>query len=192
MSGALSDALVNACRAKPLQIAVIGDAAQLRYGDMEAQARAVCATLLAAGMEADEPVHVQVSNQPLDIAAILGVWLAGGVAVPVHRTTPSEVSQTFARRTQARWAVDLAAVRPVDQSLIAIAATAPAQRRLLRQAALVIFTSGSTGAPKGVVVAHDAFRGKIAQIDSVLRLSRDDRTLRAPPPRPWGRRSSRR
>lgn len=177
MSGALSDALVNACRAKPLQIAVIGDAAQLRYGDLEAQARALCTTLLAAGIEADEPVHVQVSNQPLDIAAILGVWLAGGVAVPVHRTTPSEVSETFARRTQARWAVDLAADRTAGQSLIGIAATAPARRRLLRHAALVVFTSGSTGAPKGVVVAHAAFCGKIGQIDSLLRLNSDDRTL---------------
>ena len=67
MSGALSQALVNACRAKPTQLAIIGDASQLRYGDIDAQARAVCAVLVAAGIEADEPVHVQVSNQPLEI-----------------------------------------------------------------------------------------------------------------------------
>ena len=47
MSGALSDALVNACRAKPLQLAIIGDASELRYRDIDEQARAVCATLLA-------------------------------------------------------------------------------------------------------------------------------------------------
>ena len=177
MSGALSQALVNACRAKPTQLAIIGDASQLRYGDIDAQARAVCAVLVAAGIEADEPVHVQVSNQPLDMAAILGIWLAGAVAVPIHRTTPGEVSQDFARRTQARWAVDLATDRPAGQSLIAIAAKAPAQRVLLRHAALVVFTSGSTGAPKGVVVAHSAFHGKIQKIDALLRLNGDDRTL---------------
>ena len=177
MSGALSDALVNACRAKPLQLAIIGDASELRYRDIDEQARAVCATLLAAGIGADEPVHVQVSNQPLDIAAILGIWLAGGVAVPIHRTTPREVSAGFAHRTQARWTVDLAIGRLAGQSLITLAEKAPPQRLLLRQAALVVFTSGSTGAPKGVVVAHDAFHGKIEKIDSMLRLSRDDRSL---------------
>ena len=177
LSGALSDALVGACRAHALQIAIRGDAAELRYRDLEAQARTVCTTLQAAGIEADEPVHVQVSNQPLDIAAILGIWLAGGVAVPVHRTTPREVTAGFARRTQARWTVDLASDRPAGQSLISLAAQPPPHRGLLRQAALVVFTSGSTGAPKGVVVAHGAFHSKIEQIDSMLRLSRGDRTL---------------
>ena len=177
MSGALSDALVRACRARPLQPAILGDASELRYSDIEGQADAVCAALLAAGIEADEPVHVQVSNQPLDMAALLGVWLAGAVAVPIHRTTPVEVSAGFARRTQARWAVDLAADRPASQSLIALAAKAPARRALLRHAALVVFTSGSTGAPKGVVVAHDAFHGKIEKIDSMLHFAQEDRTL---------------
>ncbi len=177
MSGALSDALVKACRANPLQPAIIGDTSDLRYGEIEEQARAVCATLLAAGIAADEPVHVQVSNQPLDMAALLGIWLAGGVAVPIHRTTPREVSAGFAHRTQARWAVDLASDRPAGQSLIVIAAKAPPHRALLRHAALIVFTSGSTGAPKGVVVAHDAFHGKIEKIDTVLRFAHDDRTL---------------
>ena len=177
MSGALSNALVQACRARPLQLAILGDASELRYRDIDEQARAVCAALLAAGIEADEPVHVQVSNQPLDIAALLGVWLSGAVAVPIHRTTPVEVSAGFARRTRARWAVDLAADRPASQSLTALAPKAPAGRALLRHAALVVFTSGSTGAPKGVVVAHDAFHGKIEQIDSMLRFAQADRTL---------------
>ena len=96
MSGALSEALVNACRANAVQTAIVGDDSDLRYRDIAEQARAVAATLRAAGVEADEPVHVHVSNQPLDIAAILGIWLVGGVAVPVHRTTPSAVSDAFA------------------------------------------------------------------------------------------------
>lgn len=177
MSGALSEALVNACRANAVHTAIVGEVSDLRYRDIAEQARAVAATLRAAGIEEDEPVHVHVSNQPLDIAAILGIWLAGGVAVPVHRTTPIAVSDAFGRRTKARWVVDLLTDRPASETLIEIAAEAPTQRDLLRDAALIVFTSGSTGVPKGVVVAHDAFRRKIKQIDSLLLFNRDDRTL---------------
>ena len=34
-----------------------------------------------AGLAANEPVHVRISNQALDLAAYAGVWLGGGVVV---------------------------------------------------------------------------------------------------------------
>ena len=177
MPGLLSDALDNSCSSHAADLALVGDAYELRYRDIAEHARFIEATLVAAGVVASEPVHVHVSNQPLDIAALLGVWRAGGVAVPVHRTTPAAVAEAFARRTGARWLVDLQPGRPSDQALVTIAAEPPQKRALLQGAAFIIFTSGSTGVPKGVVVAHDAFLGKIRQIDSLLRLTPDDRTL---------------
>lgn len=177
MAGVLGEALANACRGSAERLAILGDASNLRYGEIVEHALAIKAKLIAAMIERDEPVHVHVSNQPLDIAAILGVWLAGGVAVPVHRTTPCAVSDVFARRTKARLLVDLRTDQPETDVVIAIAALAPAPRAMLQDAALIVFTSGSTGVPKGVVVAHDAFLGKIRQIDSLLRFNRHDRTL---------------
>jgi long-chain acyl-CoA synthetase len=42
---------------------------------------------------------------------------------------------------------------------------------------LVIFTSGTTGKPKGVVLGHEAFAGKLAAIDSLLPFTPDTRSL---------------
>ncbi len=177
MLGALCSALDTACRIYGGDVAMLGDSYELQYRDLGENARAVAAALLDAGLQPDEPVHIRVSNQPLDVAAILGVWLARGVAVPVHRTTPQAVAVSFAQRTQARWQLDLQPPSFAASALSAIAASSPPQRPLLKNAAFVIFTSGSTGTPKGVVVAHEAFYDKIRQIDSLLRLGRDDRTL---------------
>ncbi|MEO5697785.1 MAG: class I adenylate-forming enzyme family protein, partial [Burkholderiaceae bacterium] len=147
------------------------------YAQLAAGARAVAASLETAGLGANEPVHVQVSNQPNDWAALFGVWLAGGVAVPVHRTTPPAVAATLQQRTLARYTVDLPAGPVAVDALSTLAEGAPAPRPLLDSAAFVIFTSGSTGVPKGVVVSHEAFHGKIEQIDTLLEFTPRDRTL---------------
>jgi long-chain acyl-CoA synthetase len=65
-----------------------GEARAMRFGEFLSAARAVAGKLEAAGIAAHEPVHVRVSNHPLDLAAYLGVWLAGGVVVPLHRSSP--------------------------------------------------------------------------------------------------------
>ena len=60
----------------------------LSYAEFLDCAHAVRDALARAGLHPGEPVHVRVSNQPADLAAYVGVWLAGGVVVPVHRSSP--------------------------------------------------------------------------------------------------------
>jgi long-chain acyl-CoA synthetase len=158
-------------------VALCAEGQSIGYGRLDALAADVATRLSAAGLQADEPVHVMVSNQPLDIAAMLGVWRAGGVVVAVHRSTPPALAAALERRTGTRWRIDLQA-QPVDAAALScVSAQPPPQRALLRDAALIIFTSGSTGEPKGVVIGHDAFLAKLGQIQSLLHFKRDDRVL---------------
>lgn len=177
MHGALGEALVTAFRSFGNEAAVVSTLMTLSYQQLVERALEIATNLSEKGLAEDEPVHLCVSNQPLDIAALLGIWLAGGVAVPIHRTTPPSVVAGFQRRTLARFLVDLQE-EPVDADpLSVIAAIAPPKRPLLRTAALIVFTSGSTGTPKGVVVTHDAFLGKMDQVNSLLNFNRGERTL---------------
>jgi long-chain acyl-CoA synthetase len=124
---------------------------------------------------------VRVSNQSADFAAFFAVWLAGGVVVPVHRSSPPGAVAQVQTKARARFEVDLAhppgpafAIRPGSP---AGKDDLPASRPLLEDGAFVIFTSGSTGAPKGAVLSHQAFAGKLRAIQSMLEFSASDRVL---------------
>jgi long-chain acyl-CoA synthetase len=149
---------------------LLAEAAQ-RYGvdDLLAGAHAVHDALAQAGLAANEPVHVRVSNRRSDLAAYLGVWLAGGVVVPVHRSSPEGTVQHILVKTRARF--------EFDDKLTLLGKESPPTRPILRGAALIVFTSGSSGMPKGAVLSHSAFAGKLAAIQSLLRFGDGERTL---------------
>ena len=149
---------------------MLAQAAQ-RFGfeELLSAAHAVRAALLEAGLAAHEPVHVRVSNQAADLAAYLGVWLAGGVVVPVHRASPEGAMAQVRAKTRARF--------EWDAGLRALGGDAPPSRPILEGAALIVFTSGSSGLPKGAVLSHRAFAGKLAAIQSLLHFGAGERTL---------------
>ena len=137
---ALSAAFEQACRRFGPAVAVRGGTIRLAYAELDERAGAVAALLQDAGLDANEPVHVHISNQPHDIVALFGVWLAGGVAVPVHRTTPAAVASMFHERSHARFLLDLESTRIEAASLSLIATGRPPHRPLLEGAASIVFT----------------------------------------------------
>lgn len=130
----------------------------------------VAGALAARGGMPGEPVHVRIGNRPSDLGSLLGIWRAGAVAVPVHVSAAPTTIARLQRRTQARFLVD-------GDRLDVIAPSAPPERPLLRDAALIIFTSGSTGEPKGVVIGRRPFADKLAVLDRLLGLRADDLVL---------------
>jgi long-chain acyl-CoA synthetase len=136
----------------------------LTYRELHEAAIALEASLRAVGVRPHEPVIVPVANQARDLAAFVGAWLAGAVAVPVARSAPPAAIEGVYAATMARFSLTNDAHERVSQ----VASNPPPDRTLLEGAAVVIFTSGSTGRPKGVVLSHRAFVGKLATIDSQL------------------------
>jgi acyl-CoA synthetase (AMP-forming)/AMP-acid ligase II len=165
MSGALARLLDEALRPDGRVADGLGQGTP--FDALRDRAGAVAQTLAEHGLRADEPVHLAIGNRATDIAAILGIWRAGGVVVPLHvASAPGTLARARAL-TGARFAVD-------GDELTDIGTALPPPRPLLQGAALVIFTSGSTGLPKGVVLGHDALAGKLDVLDVLLRFTPGD------------------
>lgn len=180
MLGALID---DAIRRHGGRAALVGDGGVLAYASLHALADALATALQRAGVGPDAPVAVRVSNDPLDFVALLAAWRAGAVAVPIHRQAPPGALAAMLRVARCTHQLDL---RDADAPAAAVSTIAPdpawppappGDAALRCGGALVIFTSGSTGEPKGVVLSHAAFAGKLQANQRRLRLDADDRTL---------------
>lgn len=131
------------------------------------KAARIAKELRAGGLQAGEPVFVTVAGRVADLEAMLGVWMAGGVAAPVHATALPATWSAARRALGARVVIDGAAVSFEDRP-------PPAAQPTLEGAAIVVFTSGTTGLPKCVVIRHEGFVGKLEALAQVVPFTPDD------------------
>src|SRR5580693_8193851 len=169
MSGALAEILRDALKRAHHAVESTSGESQ-RTDSLLAFAERVRHALAARHVAPHEPVHVSIGNWPSDLGALLGVWEAGAVAVPIHALAASSTIARVQRISRARFLLD-------GDRLDAIGQERPPDRALLRDAALVIFTSGSTGEPKGVVIGHRRLADKLAVLDRLLGIAPNDVVL---------------
>lgn len=166
LAALLADALPR--MRKPLT--GVGDDPACTGAEIAVIAERVRQQLVAAGIEAAEPVIVRIGNRPSDLGTLLGIWQAGAVAAPLHVNAAPATGEALIKATGARFLID------VDR-LDRCGETAPPPRPLLKDAALVIFTSGSTGQPKGAVIGHARLAGKLDVLQRLLGFEADDVVL---------------
>jgi acyl-coenzyme A synthetase/AMP-(fatty) acid ligase len=136
-------------------------------GTARAAARRVAASL---GRLDGRAVAVQLPNGPELVWTIVGVWLAGGVYVPVNPRNPASEVDGVLDMTE-----------PV--ALITPAGTEPRSggRRYEDDVAFVMWTSGTTGRPKPIHHTHTAYVELLDRVLGPLRAGGGDRSRRPSP-----------
>lgn len=135
---------------------------------------------------AGEFVAVLLARGPLQVAAVLGVMLAGCAYVPVDTDWPAQrcekiITKAGVRRVlvDTRKSYSLAGVEKIiiDESLPAARPLSGELPGTVDAAAYAIFTSGSTGEPKGVVISHQAAWNTLADITRRFSINQQDKVL---------------
>lgn len=120
----------------------------LTAGGARAEARRVSVRLRHAGLHPGQAVAVQMPNGPHVITTMVGVWLAGGVFVPVNPRAPE--AEVTAVLDATRPALLVRGGPTGDQRI-------DGPRGYPPDTAFVLWTSGTTGAPKPILHTHSAY-----------------------------------
>ena len=186
-AGCVPDWIAAQAEAGPDTVAVLEGGRSWTYGELMRRAARLARRLAAAGVRPESRVGVSLPRGAGLLAALLGVWKAGGVYVPLDPAQPAAWLEDVARDAE----IDLlvtdtdGAARGIvpggtrfvfedDGTDVVWATPAPPRPS---NAAYVLYTSGSTGRPKGVEVDHRALAAFTEAVTQRLDLNARDRVL---------------
>ncbi len=161
------------------------------YERLLAVSERVAARLLDGRKDLDEArVAFLIAPGTAWVAALWGIWRAGGVAVPLALASTRPELEYYVSDSGAETMLydssTAAMARPLAEALgmkaIAyeeIGPIAPAELPVvsLDRRAMIIFTSGTTNKPKGVVTTHANITAQITTLIEAWEWSDNDRTL---------------
>ncbi|MDZ5604326.1 amino acid adenylation domain-containing protein [Pseudomonas sp. RP23018S] len=183
--------IAEQARLAPDKPAVILDAAQLSYAELDTQANRLAHHLIAQGVGPETLVGIAVQRSIDMVVGVLAILKAGGAYVPLDPAYPAErlrhMMQTSAiglLLTQAEVLATLELPAQTHTLLLdnpsawqAQPTHAPVQRAQPEHLAYVIFTSGSTGLPKGVAIDRGALTQHSRVTQGFFAIDRNDRVL---------------
>ncbi|HSK77096.1 MAG TPA: amino acid adenylation domain-containing protein [Thermoanaerobaculia bacterium] len=164
-----------------------GEAA-IPFRELDLRANRLAHQLRALGVSPEARVAVCLDRSPDLVAAMLAVWKAGGVYVPVDPAYPRERIELLLADSGAAVLVSREGMAPAvpvpavlldrdREELTARPGDPPDFEADPRSLAYVIYTSGSTGRPKGVAVEHGAAAAHCEVVRRVYGLGPGDRVL---------------
>jgi len=180
---------VERALAQPQAVAVATRTRSMTYAELLARAVQLADVLVERGVKPAEVVAVVMPRGWQQLAAVLGIMIAGGAYLPVDAELPKARRDQLFEQSGASTAVTLGgleglelpqgvqAVELADHGDWAPITKAPPLRQSQDSLAYVIFTSGSTGVPKGVMIDHRGAVNTIAHINRLFGITADDRTL---------------
>jgi long-chain acyl-CoA synthetase len=139
-------------------------------GDARDRAHQLAACLSDAGLAPHTAVGLRQRHNVDWIPAMCGIWLAGGVIVPVNPRLPDRAAASTLRDASVSMLVDDNSVEPLE--------TEP--EALDHDAAFILWTSGTTGAPKPILHRHTEYLTLIDRVLGVLASTRDTSKMPSP------------
>jgi amino acid adenylation domain-containing protein len=134
--------------ARPDSVAIEDGDRQVTYAELDHASGAIAASLLDTGVEAGEPIAVNLPRSWQAACALVGVLRAGAAYVPLDPAHPPQRRRGLVELSGAR-----STLEPIDvERAIGAGAAGPEPPAGGDRLAYVLFTSGSTGTPKGVEI----------------------------------------
>jgi amino acid adenylation domain-containing protein len=157
---------------QPDAIAATSDGRTLTYQELFDASTAVAGALVADGVHPGDRVAVLMERSVDLVIALLAVWRAGAVYVPLDPEHPAERVAYLVRDSGAVTVLTrLIEGPPLRESV----------RRQAMDPAYLIYTSGSTGQPKAVEVAHGSLMNVIGELTESLEADAQQRWLTMAP-----------
>lgn len=178
--------------------ALVDNSGRWSYSDLLREAAAWRDRLAEARCGAGERVAYLVRPSRQHVAAQLGIWAGGAVAVPLAVSHPRrELEHVLDDARPRAVVVDSSLARATDLSASAAARRVtvvalppphshpplgdPPALRAPGGPALIIYTSGTTGRPKGVLTTHRNLAAQITALTAAWEWTADDRILHTLP-----------
>ncbi|MBU2711093.1 non-ribosomal peptide synthetase [Zooshikella harenae] len=185
-------------------IAVQAGNDSITYLQLQTCALRLAQQLIACGIQSEDSIGVLTHHSIDWVVAMLGIWYAGGIYVPLDPKYPDERLHFILQDAQIKHVISEPALMTRGHSLITLSdgllntSDALTDYALIqsndeacglmngiksqkhvntKQLSYIIYTSGSTGIPKGVLIEHHSFARHIQEMIDWYQLNGTDRVL---------------
>jgi acyl-CoA ligase (AMP-forming) (exosortase A-associated) len=183
----LGDLLFASERQWKSKIAVVDGIHRITYGELLQMAQRSAASISEKGVCKGDRVAIFLRRSIDAVAALLGTYLIGGVAVMINEVLKTRQVNHILQHSEASVLVTdsrlLSSIRdcPIDQNKIIISDDAKEQSHtcvpnsvISADLAMIMYTSGSTGLPKGIMLTHGSLLSGAYTVSDYLDLSQED------------------
>ena len=161
---------------------------EISYGLLAKNIHAISSEILSYQLEVGSVVAVLTPRSSIELpAAILGIWKAGCIYLPLASELPPERLSFIASDSDAKLLIALNGISvPSELKSLPLLRPGSVNNKIIidkdyenrrNESAYIIYTSGSTGKPKGTLVSHKSYMNTILSTGEAFELNTEDRSL---------------